>query len=235
MGSNTPKNRNDENTADQKLIDGLTKHAATIPAIVVGGASVATKDAITTLQSRIAPAKAATSTRATWRTAVQADRDEHAKTKTLVSGLKQALLVAFVGQVDALADFGLTGRKPRVVTPEAQVAAAEKAKATRAARHTMGTKQKAKIQGHGPPPTDVRRFAHDEPPEPRLRRPHAAGSSTPPAAPAPDAGQLRRRRRQLHAGAGTHGADAGSPDDATGTPGGADDADARGVTQRQKK
>jgi hypothetical protein len=44
--------------------------------------------------------------------------------------------------VDALATFGLTPRKPRVVSPEARVAAAAKAKATRAARHTMGKKQK---------------------------------------------------------------------------------------------
>ena len=45
MGINTPKkNRNDETTADQNLVDGLGKHASTIPAFVVGGATVATKD-----------------------------------------------------------------------------------------------------------------------------------------------------------------------------------------------
>ena len=148
MGNNTPKqNRNAETTADQTLADGLSKHAATIMSIMVGGASVATKDIVTALQARIATAKAATSARATWQAAVQADRDERAKTKTLVSVTKQMLLGSFAGQVDTLADFGLTPRKPRVVSPEALVAAAAKAKATRAARHTMGKKQKAEIKG----------------------------------------------------------------------------------------
>ncbi len=153
MGNNTPKqNRNAETTADQNLADGLSKHAATIPSIMVGGASVATKDIVAALQGRIATAKAATSARATWQAAVQADRDERAKTKTLVSVTKQTLLGSFAGQVDTLSDFGLTPRRPRVVAPEALVAAAAKAKATRAARHTMGKKQKAEIKGAVPVP-----------------------------------------------------------------------------------
>jgi hypothetical protein len=61
--------------------------------------------------------------------------------------MRQALLVAFADQVDVLADFGLTGRKTRVVTPEEKVTAAAKARATRAARHTMGKRQKAAIKG----------------------------------------------------------------------------------------
>ncbi len=46
-----------------------------------------------------------------------------------------------------LGTFGLTPRNPRVVTPETQVIAAAKARATRAARHTMGKKQRADIVG----------------------------------------------------------------------------------------
>ncbi len=175
MGINTPnKNRTDQSTANQKLIDGLNKHAATIPSIVIAGASVTTKDIIATLQSRIDSAKAAQSTRATWQTAVQADHAERDKTKTFVSGLKQALLVAFVGQIDTLADFGLTGRKVRVVSPEEKVAAAAKAKATRAARHTMGKVQKAAIKGTVTPTAPATATPSASTPIP-----------TPPAAPAP--------------------------------------------------
>jgi hypothetical protein len=173
MGSNTPKNnRKDETAAWQQLIDGLNKHAATITSVVIAGASVTTKDIIGTLQARIATAKAAQSTRATWLAAVQADRDDHDKTKTFVSGLKQALLVAFAGQIDTLADFGLTGRKPRVLTPEEKVAVAAKAKATREARHTMGKNQKAAIKGT---------VAPTAPAAPTVPAPVV----TPPAAPAP--------------------------------------------------
>ena len=53
----------------------------------------------------------------------------------------------FAGLFDTLADFGLSPRKVAVVSPEARVAAVAKTKATRAARHTMGAKQKKAIQG----------------------------------------------------------------------------------------
>ncbi len=148
MGINTPKkNRIDQTTAEQTLIDGFNKHAATIPSMVINGVMQTTKDIVATLQSRIDSAKTALSTRATWQTAIRTDRTLRDTTKTYVSGVKQGLLVAFAGQLDTLADFGLTARAKPVRTPEEKIAAAAKAKATREARHTMGSKQKAAIKG----------------------------------------------------------------------------------------
>jgi hypothetical protein len=142
MGSNTPKkNRNDQTTADQFLADGLNKHSATIPPIFIAGAAVPLKDIITTLQTRVEAAKNVPLARATWLAAIKTEEDERARSGTLVSALKQSLLVFFAGQVDTLADFGLTGRKTPAVSPETRVAAAAKAEATREARHTMGKKQ----------------------------------------------------------------------------------------------
>jgi hypothetical protein len=156
MGSNTPKkNRTLETIADQTLADGLVKHAVALPTLAIAGTSVTTNSIVTTLQSRMASAKTVLSTRATWQAAVQADIALRDKTNPFVAGLKQAILVAFAGQVDVLADFGLTSRKPRVLTPDAKLAAVTKAKATRAARHTMGSKQKAAIKGAVPPATPV--------------------------------------------------------------------------------
>ncbi|HEY4014171.1 MAG TPA: hypothetical protein VGM06_12590 [Polyangiaceae bacterium] len=174
MGTNTPKNnRRDLVSADQALADGLGKHASAITSIVIGGVSQTTADIVAVLQARIDSANAAQTTWATWRNAVAADRAERTKTQAYVSGVKQALLVAFTGQVDALADFGMTPRKPRVVTPEEKVTAAAKAKATRAARHTMGKKQKAAIKG-ALPPTD----ATPEAPASPSPAPAPAGSTT---------------------------------------------------------
>jgi len=141
-------NRSQQQAGDQKLIDGLNKHAATIPFLVVGGASHPTADIIAAVQARLATAGAALSTRATWLSAVKADADERSKTKAFVSGVRQALQVAFAGSVDALADFGLKPRKPPAArTPEEKAAAAAKAKATRLARHTMGPQQKKGVKG----------------------------------------------------------------------------------------
>jgi hypothetical protein len=151
MSTNTPKkNRVDETLADQKLIDGLTKHASTITSLVIGGVAMATKDIIGTLQTRISTSNAALTTRATWQAAVAADKAERQKTKTIVSGVQQALMVAFAGQIDALADFGLTPRKVPVITPAEKTERTAKALATRAARHTLGKVQKSKITGDSP-------------------------------------------------------------------------------------
>ncbi|MDP9001320.1 MAG: hypothetical protein M3O46_14560, partial [Myxococcota bacterium] len=144
----TQPNRSQQQTDDQSLIDGLKKHEQTLPSLTIAGTSLKTADLIGILQARIDARSAAVSSRASWQTDVKADRDERAKTKTLVSGLRQALQVVFAGSIDGLADFGLKPRKQRVVrTPAQKAAATAKALATRAARHTMGTKQKALVKG----------------------------------------------------------------------------------------
>jgi len=157
----------------QKLMDGLKKHQQAVGSLLIEGKSYTTADLLAVLQARLDAADAALSTRATWQNAVKADYDERAKTKGFLSGLRQTLLVAFAGSVDTLADFGLVGRKPRVISPEKKVAAAEKAKATRAARHTMGKKQKAQIKG--------------EPAQPAPATPTPASPVAPAPAPAPTA------------------------------------------------
>jgi hypothetical protein len=54
MGNNTPKkNRPDQVAAEQKLADGMNKHAATITSIVIAGATMTTKDILATLQTLI--------------------------------------------------------------------------------------------------------------------------------------------------------------------------------------
>jgi hypothetical protein len=141
-------NRLDQETADQKLIDGFSKHGATMASIVIDGTSYKTPDVITIVQGLVNSAKAVVSSRATWQTNVAADIDERTKQKTFMSGLRKSLLVAFGGSIDVLADFGLAPPKARTpLTPAQKQAAAAKGKATRAARHTMGAKQKAQITG----------------------------------------------------------------------------------------
>ena len=61
--------------------------------------------------------------------------------------MKQGLIVAFGRHIDTLADFGLTGPARHVRTPEEKLAVIAKSSATRAARHTMGSKQKEAITG----------------------------------------------------------------------------------------
>jgi hypothetical protein len=144
---NGSKTRLINQAADQKMIDGFNKHAQTVPSLIIAGTSLKAADIITVLQTRLSTANAAQSTRGTWQNAVKADKDERAKTKTFVDGVRQTLLVALSGSLDALADFGLSPRKVRVITPEKKAIAAAKAKATRKARGTMGKVQKKGVKG----------------------------------------------------------------------------------------
>ena len=151
MSSNQKSSRIQEQTADQSLINGFTKHATTLSSFLVGGATIKASDVITALQARITAANTTQSTRATWQAAVKANATTRTSTQTLVSNAVQALKVMFAGSIETLADFGLKPRKVRTApTPEAKVAAAAKAKATREARHTMGSKQKKGVKGTMP-------------------------------------------------------------------------------------
>jgi hypothetical protein len=191
MATKSRINRTTQQNRDQKLIDGLTKYSSTVPSLIIGGVSYTTAAIIAVLQSRITDANAALTTRATWQSAVQADRDERTKTKTFVSGLRQALQVAFAGAIDQLADFGLTPRKPRAhQTPEQKAKAVAKAQATRAARHTMGSKQKAAIKGTVPgtaPATAPAAPAPTVPVQPPVTAPAATTGPVAPATPTPPA------------------------------------------------
>jgi type I site-specific restriction endonuclease len=146
--STTRPNRIEQQTADQSLIDGFTKNAKTVTSFLVGGATIEASDVITALKTRVAAANTAQSTRATWLAAVKANATARASTQTLVSNAVQALKLMFAGSIESLAEFGLKPRKVRTApTPEQKVAAAAKAKATRAARHTMGSTQKKSVKG----------------------------------------------------------------------------------------
>jgi hypothetical protein len=136
-----------QESALQSMIAGLTKYEQQLPSIVIAGKTYATTDIITILQTRLNALKTSDAAHSTWRNAVQQDHAQRTGTAGLLSGARQAVQVAFSGQIDTLSAFGLVGRKKAVVAPETRVAAAKKAQATRAARHTMGKNQKSAIKG----------------------------------------------------------------------------------------
>ena len=121
---------------DQSLIDGLTKNAATLVALLLGGSTVKTSDLVIVLEARIAAIKAAIAAKAALMAAVAAMNAERAKTAALVSLARQALEIAFAGHADLLGDFGL--EPPKVRTPptaEEKAQAVAKSQATYAANH----------------------------------------------------------------------------------------------------
>jgi hypothetical protein len=195
MGKNTPvKNRIQQTASVQKLMDGLNKNAATVPSFLIDGVAVTRADIVTKLQGLLDATKGVETTRANWQNAVVANTKLWSDDAPFLSGLRQALLVAYRSQVNTLADFGLTGRKVGATSTQKKVAAAVKSQATRVARHTMGKKQKEAIVGTPPAYTVVpvggsTSAQAPEPSPPTSTTGNATPSQAPPAsnasAPAP--------------------------------------------------
>jgi hypothetical protein len=100
------------------------------------------------LQSGITVADAAVTAKAAWQLAVQKQRTTVAQILGVLAALKAYVTLQFgSGAVDTQADFGFSPKKTVVKTAETKANAATKARATRAARHTMGKDQKKSITG----------------------------------------------------------------------------------------
>jgi hypothetical protein len=148
MTTHKKTNVTQRQAADQSMIDGFQKHASTVPSLLLAGTSVPAATFITTLQARIAARADVASAHAAYLAAVQAERETSGQSDPLLSSARQVLGLMFEGQLETLSEFGLKPRKvPAPPTPEQVAERVAKNKATRAARHTMGPLQKAKITG----------------------------------------------------------------------------------------
>jgi hypothetical protein len=139
----------------QKIQAGVAKHFANVTSVTLGGVEYALADLQALVQSNLDAMSASVKAKAAWRTQVQAERDSRAAVDPVVRLLK-AYVVAHFGDGQAsgtaLEDFGMKPRRMPQASLATKVGATGKAKATRAARHTMGPKQKLEITGETPAP-----------------------------------------------------------------------------------
>src|SRR5262249_15874824 len=135
-------NKIQQHASDQKLLAGFQKHANPAQSLTVGGKTYTFDEIVAILQSRIDAANAASAAKAAWQNGSDGERATIAQTKEFVDEFGRAMSVLYVS-VDVLSDFGIPPRKPRkALSGPEQVAKADKARATRVARHTLGKKQK---------------------------------------------------------------------------------------------
>jgi hypothetical protein len=174
-------NRTTQQLGDQTLLAGIQGNPQSFPLLVVGGKAVTAADAIVVLQTRIDSSNRVASTRAAWQEAVKAEEDEHASTRAVVSGVRRGIQTAFDDSPETLGKYGLKPRKTATVSAHVRVAAAAKAKATRSARHTMGSKQKQAVKG------DVTDVVVTPVTASRSSQPAATEATTAPASAAPPA------------------------------------------------
>src|ERR1700722_13670477 len=96
MPSPTPT-RITQQASDQKLVDGLTKHAGVIASLYVGGASLPNAVLVSKLQALIAAVNSTNTARASLHAAVLAEQQLQASSAQFVSDVRQTILAIFSG------------------------------------------------------------------------------------------------------------------------------------------
>jgi hypothetical protein len=146
----TSKKNTKSAVADQakQLIAGTAKHLASVTQVILEGSTYTPADVtnkltqIVNVRADVDAAKASTKAKlATETTLMPALR-------TFMAAYVTYVKAAFGSVPDSLADFGMQPRKvPAPATVEEKAAAAAKRASTRAARKTMGPKQKLEVMG----------------------------------------------------------------------------------------
>jgi hypothetical protein len=142
---------------DQQLVVGLQKHLPKGASFTVEGKKYTTKQIVSFVQARLDATQAASAAKDAWRNAVKAEGDTVAGTQHVLDIVRQTLLMTLDPAQVPLSDFGIAPRKTAgTLKAEELVIRVEKARATRAARHTLGKRQKAKVKGevHVTPPAN---------------------------------------------------------------------------------
>jgi hypothetical protein len=123
---------------------------------VLNGAHFKTSDLLARSRRVVAANKAAFEARGIYLQRVKEAKALLDETRSVFRDLRAALWMRSGDHPEQLADYGLSPRRPTGTTsPSVLAAAADKRRATRKARHTMGKKQKKKIKGAkaAPPPS----------------------------------------------------------------------------------
>jgi hypothetical protein len=135
-------------TRAQNLLTGTQKHLATAGNLAFASASLTPAQVVSLLQTIIAMRQGVDAAKAVTKAKLSDEATQAPPLLRQMAEFEALVKVMFARSPDVLADFGLEPRKaaaPRTV--EQKAAATEKAKATRAARHTMGKQQKKAVKG----------------------------------------------------------------------------------------
>lgn len=145
MGKNTKSN--DVVRATQ-FIAGITKHLAGVTSVTFSSAAHTPADLTTAFQTLVSLRAAVVAAKAAEQVKLAAESAQRPAIHVLLDGFEDYVKLTHSGEPDVLADFGLAPEKPRAKrTAEQQAAANAKAKATREARGTSGSKQKKSVKG----------------------------------------------------------------------------------------
>jgi hypothetical protein len=131
----------------QQLIAGTNKHLANTAQVTFAGQSLSPSQVTTKLQAIVNLRSDVDNAKATTKAKVAAEKTDMASLRIFMDAFVAFVKATFGNAPDVLADFGVHPKPRTPLTVEAKAAAAAKRAATRAARHTMGAKQKKGVKG----------------------------------------------------------------------------------------
>jgi hypothetical protein len=134
-----------------KLTTALAGAQGSMPAnfaITVNGSQLNASQLATQLQGMLQPMKAVHDTRATLKSQVTAKNAQQKPAQALLNGVKLGVSAQYGASSDVLAKLGFKPQKTRApLTPAQKLIRNQKAQATRKARNTLGSQQRAAIRG----------------------------------------------------------------------------------------
>lgn len=142
----TPGKNTDVALAKQ-LIAGAMKHFSTVSSLTFGGGAFTPAQVEAFLKTLIDLRTAVDDAKTVAKAKIVAEAAQAPSLRSQMAAFVAFVKATFGNSPDALADFGLEPRKTRApLTIDQMAAAAAKRAATRAARHTMGPKQKLRLR-----------------------------------------------------------------------------------------
>jgi hypothetical protein len=133
--------------AARQFIAGTSKHLGSLAQVTLLGGSLTPGQIESKLQALIDLRSDVDAAKATATAKIANEAAQTPALLALMGALESYVKATFGSSPDVLADFGLAPKARAQVTVEAKAVAAAKRKATRAARHTMGSKQKLGVKG----------------------------------------------------------------------------------------
>jgi hypothetical protein len=131
----------------KQLIAGTDKHLANATQLAFGGSSFTPAQVTAKLQSLVTMRSNVDAAKAAAKAKLAVEKADMPALRTFLSALVTFVKATYGNSPDVLADFGIHPKARAPLTVEAKTAAAAKRTATRAARHTLGAKQKKGIKG----------------------------------------------------------------------------------------
>jgi len=131
----------------EQLIAGTSKHLANVTQVIVAGGSFTPTQVTEKLQALVKLRNDVDAAKALTKAKLAAEKTDMASLRIFMDAFVTFVKAAYGASPDVLADFGVHPKARTPQTVEAKTAAAAKRKATRAARHTMGSKQKKGVKG----------------------------------------------------------------------------------------